>query len=290
MSGCDQRDGAVVGARITPALERVSIRNVPVTQVRGLVDVEPVVHRQRHLREAFRELQIGRGREHRVAAEDDQQFDRAGVHRGGQVDQRGMLILRRRFDRQPVGHRRADIAERLVHRMRHGMHRGRLILAGDDQRRAAMCLKILGYRGNPGRLLAGRATGVRHADRGRQCAREALDVRGPHRQPVIRLGPGQRRGALHRIEPVHGRLAFAHPAAIGEVAGVAHRARAAGQEVGVQREDDVGLVEVVDRLARTTCCLTRRSPRPVTRNGVVLMPLRLRIGLEQGRHQLSQRG
>ena len=169
------------------------------------------------------------------------------------------------------------------------VHRRRLIFAGDDERRAAMRLEILGDRRDPGRLVAGIAARARDTDGRGDRARQGLDVGRTPGQPVIRLRAGQRGRALHRIQPVHRLALFGDAPAVREVAGVTHHPWTGGQEVGIEREDDVSLVEVVERLGGPAGGLLRAGAGAVTGNRVVLVPLGLRIRLENGRDELGQR-
>ena len=64
---------------------------------------------------------------------------------------------------------------------------------------------------------------------------------------------GEPRRALDRVQPIHFEAALSpchlrrDPPAIDELAGVPQAARHAGQKFGVERQHDIGLVEVVDR-------------------------------------------
>ena len=93
--------------------------------------------------------EVGRRGVDRVAAEDDEDVDPAGVHVGDELAQRLQLIDRRGLDRLGVDDRRAGVAERLVHRVRERVDGRRLAVAGDHEARAAMRLQILGDRGDP---------------------------------------------------------------------------------------------------------------------------------------------
>ena len=150
-----------------------------------------------------------------------------------------------------------------------------------------MGLEILGDRSDPRRISTACAGGA-SADPRCDLPREALDVGRAHRQPMIRLGSRERRRALHRVEPVHRLPLFGDAPPIGEVARVPHAARPTGEEVGVEREDDVRLVEVIDRFARPPRRTASSGARAVARHRVVLVPSGLRIRGEHRRHQFSQ--
>ena len=128
-----------------------------------------------------------------------------------------------------------------------------------------MGLEILGDGGDP---LVGVASDRtlppprRRADRAGELPREALDLAT---RAAAADGPPSRRSATACSRPRRaGSSSFVlvgDPPPIGEVARVPHAARPARQEVGVERDDDVGLVEVVDRLARAACGLRAAAAR-----------------------------
>ena len=98
----------------------------------------------------------------------------------------------------------------------------------------------LRVRLQPGRRLH------RYAETAGHGTREVFDLAGAQRQAVIRHRAGDRRRALDDVEAVHRSLRSpVHPPLGGEVAHVAQVTGAAREEVGVQRQDHVGLVEVV---------------------------------------------
>ncbi len=106
---------------------------MPVALRGGLVVVETEVDAKRNLLHRIDELQVRRRGVDRVAAEDDQQAHGAGVHLADQFLQRRALVDRTGFGGLRVGDRGADVAERVVHRVRERVNRRRLTVAGDDQ-------------------------------------------------------------------------------------------------------------------------------------------------------------
>src|SRR3989440_4943164 len=82
------RDGAVVRARIAPRFEKMRLRNMPMTQRRRLIVVLTEVNAKLHLVHRIGELEVGRRRVDRIAAEDDQDVDLAAVHVADQVTER----------------------------------------------------------------------------------------------------------------------------------------------------------------------------------------------------------
>ena len=96
---------------------------------------------------------------------------------------------------------------------------------------------------------------------------------GAQRQPMIGAGAGRGRHALERVEPVHAVGALG-PAPRGEIARVAQTARAAAEEVGVEREDDVGLVDAVLRLDVLAERELRAGAGVLAARRIPLVPLR----------------
>ena len=108
------------------------------------------------------------------------------------------------------------------------------------------------------------------------------------RQPVLGLRAGQRRRALDHVQPVHLLRIVGDAAAIGEIPRVPDHAGSETEEIGVERDDDVGLVEVIDGVARRARRLTEAQTSAVGRDRVVLVPARLRVVLENRRHDFRR--
>ncbi len=189
----DQGHRAVERTHVAPRLEIVGFGRVPVAELCGLVVIEPEVHTQWHLFKRCAEVDVRRRREDRIRPEDEKHLDATCRHVGDEFNDRCPAIRRRCGHWRVVGNRRADIAERLVHRARERVDCRRLMIAGHDHRGAAVRAKVLGNRWNPARgdvvrQRAGR--GARDAQRRRKRARK--------RQDVARL---QRRGGDRRSSP-----------------------------------------------------------------------------------------
>ena len=116
------------------------------------------------------------------------------------------------------------------------------------------------------RRLAGR-TG--DAEAGGDRSRQGRDVARLQRQPVVGLRAGVGRDALGDVEPGHPGLRRDDAAPRREVPRVAQLAGTGVEQVGVEREDHVGLVDAVDRLdvlaerlpGAGARVVARRSPR-----------------------------
>ena len=104
---------------------------------------------QLDLRHRVGETQIDRRGVNRIAADDQQQINLAGVHVGDEVAQGVELIHRLGFDRRRVDDGLADVAKRLIHRVREGVDRGRLPIPGDDEAAPAMGEQVLGNSVDP---------------------------------------------------------------------------------------------------------------------------------------------
>ena len=131
-------------------------------------------------------------------------------------------------------------------------------------------------------------TAMRLADRATTCWRSALALRGssaaacaspkrrrqrpgetfpridgPHRQPVIGLRARGTRRALDHIHAAH--VAGIRIAALGEIAGVSRVPGKSGvQKIGVERNNDVGVLQLVLRFHWLAEChlARRRAPCP----------------------------
>jgi hypothetical protein len=253
----DDGQRALAAARIAPALECVGGGEEPVHHPRGLVVVEPEVDGVGHLPEETPQVHVTRGGEHRVPGGDDQRVHLAGPQL---VDQR----LPARGPGGGVQHRRlgegdgaADPAQAGVDGVGHGVGQRGLPLAGDDQRRAPPGGEVLGHCGDELRPLAAegrrapeageRGDGL--AQLGGQGQGESLEVGAAKPQPVVGHAPGDAEARLHHVEPVQSR-GVAGLAAVGDAEVLVDGVGPGLEEVGVEGEDDVGLLDGVVRLER----------------------------------------
>ena len=127
----------------------------------------------------------------------------------------GELVHRPRFGRLRVDDRGADVAERLVHRVRQRVNGRRLAVARDHEAAAACGLQILDERRRSSAAPASGAVAP-PAPATPSCAATArakrFDLRGAQRQAVIGLRAGVGRRALDRVEAVELRaVAFDAP-------------------------------------------------------------------------------
>ena len=285
-----QRDGAVERSRIPPAFERMCLRDVPVAERRGLVNVRRVIDDERDFDEALGEAQVHGSGERRIAAHDHEQFDLPGLDGLREIGDCGRPPGRRGLDARAVEDRRPGVAERVVDRLGRRVHGVGLEFARDHHRPPLVRLEVLRDRRNP----LGNLRRTRHARRRRRCrgaaghgrrelTRDALDLRRANRESMIRLGAGERRRALDGVEPVHRGVFLGQTPAAGEILRIPDAPGSARQEIGVERHDHVGFVELVDR-AR----LARAAARP--RDRVVLVPLRAGVVAQDFPQQRGERG
>ena len=279
----DDRGGAVEGPSVPPGLQEVGLGDVPVAMLRGLVLVRPEADREQVFPlEGGGEVDVGGGGVDRVRAEDDQGVDLPGGDVLGQLDERGGVADRVGLDRLdegdgPVG---SDAPDRLVDRDPDRVDERRLRVADEDESLALVGLQILGDgRGPTAELRRLEPFGDQRrspfdAHLGGDGQREVGDAARLDRQAVVGRSAGV---GVHRfgdVEPVHDagfRLALrGEGPLVGRAPG-----GAAGEEVGLEREDHVGPVELVDRVEDLAERELGPGPGRVLGDGLVAVPLRL---------------
>jgi len=125
---------------------------------------------------------------------------------------------------------------------------------------------------------------------------KSLDITGAYWQPVIRLRSRCARSALDDVQAVHEPLSrklgwSIGIAAGGEVADVTRVAgESGGEEVGVERDDDVGFRKIVARLDGLSEGHLRAFEDVAAIDRLVDVPLGLRIDFEETVHLIGKRG
>src|SRR5439155_9242693 len=99
----------------------------------------------------------------------------------------------------------------------------------------------------------------------------ARDLARLERQTMIRSSAGGCRHRLDRVETIH-TLGLLGVAARGEIACVAEAAAPAAEEIGVERDDHVGLVDPVLRVDVLVECELCAGARAVGARRIPLMP------------------
>ena len=150
--------------------------------------------------------------------------------------------------------RRADVAQRVVDRVRDGMHRRGLTRADRHNPLAARGEQILHRGADKGvDVLRAERAGRAALDAGKNGTRDRVHLTGLQRLAMVGHQSGRRRRRFGDVETVHLGPGAAHSAPRGEVARVADVARGSGAEqIRVERDDGLGLIELVvdvDRLA-----------------------------------------
>ena len=296
----DDRRRAIVGAHIAPGFEIVRGGHVPMAEPRRLVVVEAEPDPQADLVEPLGEAQIRRRGDNRVRVADHEQIDLPRVHVVDELAQRRDLPAGGRA-RLRVHYRAPDVAERLVHHRREPVHCRRLRVTGDDETRAPMRREIARDGGDPRGLPLDARRRLRctvfeaaglvdagHVERRRDAARQALDIARARRQPMIRDAARDRRHRLDDVEAIHRHAGLA-VARGAELAHVADGRGAAGEKVGVEREDRLRRADAIVRLHLGTDGRAQAGGRAVARERIVLMPTRLRILGEKVAHLLDSR-
>ena len=165
-------------------------------------------------------------------------------------------------------------------RVREGVDEWRLILADHNERGSAVRGQVARHRFDPAcRNLDAGVRALRNGDaRGsRQLARNDLDVARAQRQTMVRHSTGARRHAFDHIQPVQLRIRSG-----GQIAARSKFARVAGmpgpidEKIGVQRNDDVCLIEMIDGVDGLAKREARAFARGIAPARLVLVPLRFR--------------
>ena len=245
----DDRHGAIVGPDVAPGFQEVRLGYVPLAHLRGLVFIQADMRADRHLGERGGELQIGRRGVDRIAAQNQQGVHGTGVHVRDERTQIRELVRRARFDGLGIRDRLAHVAQRGVHGVRQGMHRRRRAVARDHDAAALGRLQVGDERRHERRGRFGQrgGGGASHTHLRGHRARERIELGRSEWKPMIGARAADGRRAFNGVEPV-ARLPAFRATPRGERARMTQARGARGHEVGVERQDDVGLVERVLRV------------------------------------------
>ena len=241
----NDRGRAVERAGIAPRLQVVRRRHVPRRRARGFVGVEARIQRDRHLLERGGELEVRRGVVAGVSAGDHERADVPPPHRVGELGDR---TVARREQRIGVPHGIARCADRAVQRRRGGARRRGQPVARDDDRASAMRREVPRETGDPRGVR--RSAGVERRAAGDRLVERAEDgghLARPRREPMVRRNAGGRVASLDRVDPVHRVARPTHAPPVGDLSRVPQMERTGAHRVGVDRHDEVGAREVVDR-------------------------------------------
>ena len=253
---------AIGGAGVAPALEEVGERHVPAREATRFVPVGADVDdgaRAAQVLEGRCEVEVGGSAVGGVGAQDQKTVDRAFVDRRRQSGQ--VPFARTAAVGCPVvRHRRAGVAERRVQGVHGGVDSRRLTVAGDDQAGAAVGDQVLRQRVDPGVVdVRGRRAAVKRQfqavsrERAAEPGDEGGDPAALHPQAVIRVRRRDRVDAVDGIVPQRAAAAFfVHAPRPRVAAQVANTVTLGAEEVGVQGQQDLRAVQVVERVNMLT--------------------------------------
>ena len=196
-----------------------------------------------------RPVEIHRRVVNRIAFENEESLDRAGL------DARSQLLDRRRGRRL---HRHevdglTDIPQRGVHQVRERVHHGRLVCTGQDEAFTLVRQEIGGALGDPFRLdlqpLGQPGVGIGPEHAAREGRRERGHVAAGDAQAVVGHRSSDGEPAFRHIQPVHltGVVLGGDAAALGEAARMGGRRRVGLEKIAVQTDDAPRLREAVHR-------------------------------------------
>src|ERR1035438_1219417 len=100
---------AVISARITPRLQEVSLRNVPMAEFGSFIVIEAEVNSRLYLEQVFGKVQIGRSVVNRIDPQDEQGINLAALNVRHQFLQRLQSVYRVCFRRLRVVNGLSDI-------------------------------------------------------------------------------------------------------------------------------------------------------------------------------------
>src|SRR5260370_29406544 len=101
---------------------------------------------------------------------------------------------------------------------------------------------------------------------------------------MIGHGAGNRRRTLDDVQPIHLRAGRLDTAPIREIARVTNARRAIGEKIAVERDDNGGLIEAIDRIHIVPEGEPRSRVCPVVAARFVRLPLWTWELCEQGSH------
>ena len=118
--------------------------DVPFGNHRGFIEVGTEMGSMLHVAHGLFKMQVHRRGVYRVGIQDHQPVDLTRLHVVHQADDVLSLDRRHRIYGLGVNHRLADVPQRLVDGNRGQVHCRCLLLAGDDDAFAGVCLQISG--------------------------------------------------------------------------------------------------------------------------------------------------
>src|SRR6267154_6783419 len=265
-------------------------------------------------------IEIVRRGVHRINAKNEQRLDLAIVDVAAQFAQRFEIVHRMRFHGLGVVERCPNIAESRVDLVHQRVDQSGLLLSGNNETLASMFEEILSNGVEPFLTSRWRDPSVKCQsvkfgdipDPFDESAREEFHIGSTQGQAMIGRRAGDSgRGfdhvkATHRVDNAfrnycsvqdlgrYGRpdcgidfLGFVHIAAAREFSRVANVSRAAAQEIGIERKDDVSFFRTIDGVDVAAEGEFRAFARTIADSGLPLVPFGFR---KKGQQRLNLRG
>ena len=194
--GLLDRGRAVERPEVAPRFQAVGFWDVPVAEPGGLVVVEAQMNSQLGLLGCQQpgEIEVGRRVKGRVASQDQQRLDGAGLDISGQIAERADLVGRACVGSREELNRFTDVAQGVIDQVGERMNLGRLGFAGDDQALTPVRLQVACQCLDPAGMLGDRLV-IWH-DLVARPGRRALsggDGSGEQRQHLAPGSPGDGR-------------------------------------------------------------------------------------------------
>ncbi len=292
----DDAERASNRARVSPRFEVVSTRDMPLRLGGCFIDGVPERDRVGDLRHRRGEVEIGRGIEHRIAAQDDERLNRAPIHRGDQRNQRAHA-RKRRVLRLGVGDRLACVAEIRVEGADRGVDGRGLAFPSHDEPLAAVRQKVLGQSVDPPSVdtrdvgsCKARTSGRGRSNSSRERCEEWGDLPALETEPMISHGSRQRVDPFNRVDSVHRATRGSRAPARRETSRVTDHLRIGEKRVGVEGENHRGSIEVEHEIEVPPGGVPQSCESALVADGVVGRPLQPRVATTELGGQARQGG
>ena len=251
--------------------------DMPLRESRRFIAVAAQVNVGRYLAHRLLEAKIHRRRVHRIAFEDHQHVDLAGVHVRDKLLQPRSLIGRHQLHRIGIDDSLPDISQRLVDLRCKNMEFRRLLISSNNNGGSSVRLQI--FRQSFQELLFICTETLRRRSRataehpGQRCS-ERNNLRCAHRQTIVGERSGCGRETLHHIQAIHWSVG-SELATADEVVRVTQKSREmrAGEKVSIERQHYVRRFELINRLGILPEQRLRSRARRIAIHRFPLIPL-----------------
>ncbi len=288
--------GAIIRPDVAPAFQEMGLGHVPLAEPTGLIAVETQVNGSGDFCQSIDELHVIRRSVNRIAAQNDQRVNCAGLHGSRQRRDGLRMPLAIWSCNGRVLNRLTDITENRIESMCGRMDFRRLLRPDRHNAGSTMRLQIAGQDtdelidsgiacGLDGRRV--RVNQVLHGEK--KTPRKRRHLTRSNRQSMVGRSAGQREPTLHDVQSIH--LAIDHFTPLAEGASILQCGRMLDEQIGIEREDDLGFGQVQLRGDDPIEHGSRAGPHVVVGQRFVFEPLRcghlgqqlLSQSLERGR-------